>query len=139
MNWWMRSTVRRPARSCSCWARRGLGRASASSCFHSDLTEQIGVAEMVGALLAAGPTLSAHFGLDLFRENVRSFVRDAGGYHRFRAGVSHLQVRNWVRRTVIPRMHSLVTFSRSQNVSLIRLVTERIDRGNKPHHIGRSP
>ena len=120
----------RPGYCSRCY--RWLGRASAGACFHSGLTEQIGVAEMVGALLAAGPTLSAHFGLDQFRENVRSFVRDAGGYHRFRAGVSHLQVRNWVRRTVIPRMHSLVTFSHSQNVSLIRLVTERIDRGNKP-------
>jgi len=49
---------------------------------------------MVGALLAAGPTLSAHFGLDLFRENVRSFVRDAGGYHRFRAVMASVGLRS---------------------------------------------
>jgi len=111
---------------------RWLGGAPAGACFHSDLTEQIEVAEMVEALLAAGPTLSAHFGLDLFRENVRGFVRSAGACYGFHNVISNLQLRRWVRRLVIPRMNSLVTFSRSQNVSLIRLLTERIDRGDKP-------
>jgi len=84
---------------------------------------------MVGALLAASPTLPAHFGLDLFRENVRSFVRDAGGYRRFHAGIRHPHVRDWIRRTDIPRMSSLLKLSHRQNVPLIRLLTERIDRG----------
>jgi len=87
---------------------------------------------MVGALLAAGPTLPAHFGLALFRENVRSFVRDAGGYRRFHAGIRQPYVRDWIRRTDIPRLSSLLQLSHSQSVSLIRLLTERIDGGNKP-------
>ena len=108
-----------------------LGRAPEATTSDSDLTEQIGVAEMVGALLAAGPTLPARFGLDLFRENVHSLVQDAGGYRQFRAGTRHPYVRDWIRRTDIPRMNSLVELSRSQNASLVRLLTERIDSGKK--------
>jgi nitroreductase len=98
---------------------------------HSDLTEQIRVAEMVGALLAASPTLSAHFGLDLFRKNVRGLVRDAGGYRRFHAGIQRPYVRDWVRRPILPRMNSLIRLSSRQQVPLVRLLTERIEAGNK--------
>jgi hypothetical protein len=44
---------------------------------------------MVGALLAASPALPASFGLDLLRQNVRTIVRDAGGYRRFNAELRH--------------------------------------------------
>ena len=121
----------RPGYCSRCY--RWLGRASDATFFHSDLTEQIGVAEMVGALLAASPALPAGFGLDLLRDNVLSFVREAGGYRRFHAGIRHPHVRDWIRRTDIPRMNSLLKLCHSQNVPLIRLLTERIENGNKPH------
>ena len=108
-----------------------LGRMSDVTVVHSDLTEQIRVAEMVGALLAANPTLPAHFGLDLFRKNVRGLVQDAGGYRRFHAGIRHPYVRDWVRRPILPRMNSLIKLSHSQNVPLIRLLTERMEARNK--------
>jgi AraC-like DNA-binding protein len=109
-----------------------LGCEPQASTSDSELTEQIMMAEMVGELLVAGSTLPAHFGLDLFRENVHSFVRDTGGYRRFRAGFHPRHIRDWIRNAAIPRMDSLVMLSRNQNVSLIRLLTERIDSGKKP-------
>jgi hypothetical protein len=120
----------RPGYCSRCY--RWLGRASDPSFFHSDLTEQIVVAEMVGALLAASPALPAGFGLNLLRDNVLSFVRDAGGYRRFHAGSRRPHVRDWVRRADIPRMSSLLKLCHSQNVPLIRLLTERIENANKP-------
>jgi hypothetical protein len=108
-----------------------LGRMSDGTMVHADLTEQIRIAEMVGALLAASPTLPAHFGLDLFRKNVRGLVRDAGGYRRFHAGIQRPYVRDWVRRPILPRMNSLVRLSSRQQVPLVRLLTERMEAGNK--------
>jgi TniQ len=119
----------RPGYCSRCY--RWLGRTSDGTMVHSDLTEQIRVAEMVGALLAASPTLPAHFGLDLFRKNVRGLVQDAGGYRRFHAGIQHPYVRDWVRRPILPRMNSLVKLSYRQQVPLIRLLTERMEAGNK--------
>jgi hypothetical protein len=99
---------------------------------HPDLAEQVVRAEMLGSILAIGPALPDHFGLDLFRENVSSFVRDAGGYRRFRAGTQGLHVKDWIGRGTIPRMDSLVRLSRGLNVCVARLFTERIDTGKKP-------
>jgi hypothetical protein len=97
-----------------------------------DLAEQIVRAEMLGSFLAIGPALPDHFGLDLFRENVSSFVRDAGGYRLFRDRTQGLHVRDWIGRGTIPRMDSLARLSRGLNVCLARLFTERIDTGKKP-------
>jgi TniQ len=108
-----------------------LGRMSDGTMVHSDLTEQIRVAEMLGDLLVASPNLPAHFGLDLFRKNVRGLVRDAGGYRRFHAGIQRPYVRDWVRRPILPRMNSLIRLSSRQQVPLVRLLTERIEAGNK--------
>ena len=119
----------RPGYCSRCY--RWLGRPSYGTMAHSDLTEQIRVAEMVGTLLAASPTLAAHFGLELFRKNIRGLVQDAGGYRRFHAGIQRPHVRDWVRRPILPRMNSLIKLSHSQNVPLIRLLTERIEAGNK--------
>jgi len=120
----------RPGYCSRCY--RWLGRTSDATVVHSDLTEQIRVAEMVGTLLAASPALPAHFGLELFRKNVRGLVQDAGGYRRFHAGIRHPYVRDWVRRPILPRMNSLIKLSHSQNVPLIRLLTERMEAsGNK--------
>jgi AraC-like DNA-binding protein len=108
-----------------------LGRARGATSVGSDLADQVRVAEMVGALLKTSPTLPAGFGTDLLRENVRTIVLDSGGYRRFRAGVCHPHVRDWIRHADIPRMSSLLKLARSQNVPLIRLLTERIGRRNK--------
>jgi AraC-like DNA-binding protein len=110
---------------------RWIGRTSGVTFFGSDLADQIRVAEMVGALLETSPTLPASFGLDPLRENVRTIVRGCGGYRRFHAGVRHPHVRDWIRHADIPRMSSLLKLAHSQNVPLICLLTERIERGHK--------
>jgi hypothetical protein len=104
---------------CQCW----LGTAGATNTSGDDLNEHIRVAEMVGQLLAASPSVPANFGTDLFRENVRT----AGGLR---------DVRDWVQRGAIPRIDSLVSLSLSCDVPLLRLLMERIETGNntEPKH-----
>jgi len=114
---------------CYCW----LGRAGESTSVDAELTKLISVAEMVGELLAASPALTAHFGLDLLRENVRGFVGSAGGYRRLGAEIRGVFVRGWIQRESVPRMNSLVELSRSLGVSLVRLLTQRINTGKKTH------
>ena len=99
-----------------------------------DLTEQVRIAEMVGELLAASPSLSAGFGLDLFRENIGNYVCCAGGNLRFRASI---HVGRWLNGSNAPRMDSLAALSCSQKVSMVRLLTERIPVTNIDHQ--RSP
>lgn len=113
---------------------RWLGRAGESASVDPELTEPIAVAEMVGALLAASPTLPAEFGLDLLRENVRGIMWGAGGYKRLRAEIPGAFVRGWIKGRSGPRMDSLVRLSRSVGVSLVRLLTERMNPGTKPPH-----
>ncbi len=120
----------RPAYCSECG--RWLGRTGGVAAVDSDLADQLRVAETIGALLAASPELPADFGLDQLRENVRSIVRDAGGHRRFRAEIGHPHVRDWTRHTIIPRLSSLLKLSHSQNMSLVRLLTERIGSGNRP-------
>src|SRR5258708_22100594 len=88
---------------------------------------------MVGELLAASPTLPAGFGTDLFRQNVLSYVHDAGGILRFRAAFQNRHVRGWIRREEVPRMDSVVALSLNQNVSLVRVLTEPIRSRNTDH------
>lgn len=114
---------------CQCW----LGREHDANTVDGDLAEQIRVAEMVGELLAASPILSAGFGTDLFRENVRSYVHDAGGILRFRAAFQNRHVRGWIRRAEVPRIDSVVALSLNQNVSLVRVLTEPIRGRNTDH------
>lgn len=111
---------------CQCW----LGREQKAIEMKADLGEQIAVAEMVGELLAASLSLPTGFNLDVFRENVRSYTREAGGCLRFRPAMQHRHIRGWIRRMNIPRLDSLVELSRSQKVSVVDLLTERIARGN---------
>ena len=81
---------------------------------------------MVGELLAAGPSLPADFGLVYFQENVRQFARAAGGNLRLRAGIQRRHIRGWTNGTNAPRMDSLVALSCSQQVSMLRLLAEKI-------------
>ena len=111
---------------------RWLGRTCGATAAGSDLADQLRVAETIGVLLAASPALPADFGLDQLRENARSIVRDAGGYRRFHARIGPSHVRGWIRRTNIPRLSSLLKLSHSQNVSLVRFLTERIGSGDRP-------
>jgi AraC-like DNA-binding protein len=110
---------------------RWLGRAGESRSVDEDLAEAIAVAEMVGELLAASSALPAQFGLDLLRENIRGFVWTAGGYRRLSAQTRGVFVRGWIQRESVPRLNSLVELSRSLGVSLVRLLTERINTRRK--------
>lgn len=116
---------------CYCWLGRGGGTTPADA----DLTEAIAVAEMVGEFLATGPTLTAQFGLDLLRQNVRGFARSAGGYRRFCAENQVMFVRGWIHHEAVPRMNSLVKLSRSLGFSLVRLLTGRINIRTKTHQM----
>ncbi len=127
---YMFSSRSRPGYCSQCY--RWLGCDPQTFTSGSDLTEQIAVAETIGALLVEAITLPTHLGVDLFRENVRGFVREIGGYRRFRAEGHSSHVRDWIRYAIIPRMDSLVKLCRSRNVSLIHLLTQRIQGGNQP-------
>jgi|SRR5579875_687378 len=116
---------------CYCW----LGRAGGSTSVDADLMEAIAIAEMVGGLLAASSTLTAQFGLDLLRENIRGFVTSAGGYRRLGAETRGVFVRGWIQRDSVPRMNSLVILSRTLGISLVRLLTERIHIGMKRYQV----
>jgi hypothetical protein len=107
---------------CQCW----LGRKPETSNLTGDHTEPIRIAEMVGEMLAAGPSLPAGFGLVQFQENIREFARGAGGSLQFRAAIQHRHIRGWTTRTNAPRMDSLLALSCSQHVSMLRLLTEKI-------------
>jgi hypothetical protein len=100
---------------CQCW----LGRASES--VEGDRSQAVQIAEMVGELLAASPRLPAGFGLQQFRENARNFRRNC----QFHPTSEHRNVRGWRNRGKRPRMDSLVLLSLRQNVSMLRLFTER--------------
>jgi AraC-like DNA-binding protein len=82
---------------------------------------------MVGEMLAAGPYLAADLGLACLQENVRQFARGAGGNLRLRAGIQQRHIRGWATGTNAPRMDSLVALSCSQQVSIVRLLTETIN------------
>ena len=114
---------------------RWLGRAGESATVDPDLTEAIAVAELAEGLLAASPTLPAHFAPDLLRENVRGLVWGAGGYRRLRAEIPGYFVRGWIQGRSGPRIDSLVKLSRGLGASLLGLFTERIDirMGVKAH------
>jgi len=121
----------RPGYCSRCY--RWLGRKPEARGLDSELSEQITTAEMVGALLAAASLLPTPFGLDLFRQNLRGFVHAAGGYRRFRLETQGSHIRDWFRHAAAtPRMTSLLKLSRSVNVSLVRLLTEQVDNGNRP-------
>jgi hypothetical protein len=100
---------------CQVW----LGRSPESSAGVPN--EPIHIAQMVGELLAAGPCLPNGFGLDQFRENMRTFRR----CRQFRAILERRNTRGWTRRNA-PRMDSLVILSVHQNTSMLRLLTEQL-------------
>ena len=81
---------------------------------------------MVGELLAASPAIPTGFGLDRFRENVADCVRRAGSQLRFRATVPQLHTLGWINNRYAPSIDSLVSFSHSQGVNIVRLLTERV-------------
>lgn len=97
-----------------------LGRKSES--VDHDLAEPIRVAEMVGELLAASPCLPGGFALSQFQENTRNF----GAKRQFRGVIRKRYARGWMNRGNAPRMDSLAALSLSQEVSMLRLLTERI-------------
>jgi hypothetical protein len=123
------SSRSRPGYCSRCF--RWLGCMGESATLDPELAEPIAVAEMVGALLAASPTLPADFGVDLLLENVRGLVRGAGGYRRLGAAIAGVFLRGWIQRGSIPRMESLVRLSRRVGVSLVRILTERINPETK--------
>lgn len=100
---------------CQAW----LGRAPQSS-IH-DRSESVRIAEMVGELLAASPRLPSGFGLDRFRENMRTFRR----CRQVDAIVEGGNIRGWMKGNA-PRMDSLVLLSLHQNTSMLNLLTEPI-------------
>jgi hypothetical protein len=99
-----------------------LGREPKPEPVNDDLAEPIRIAEMVGELLAASPRLPTGFGLEQFQQNTRNFRRN----RQFHRAVRHRNVRGWMNAGNAPRMDSLVLLSISQNVSMLRLLTERI-------------
>jgi hypothetical protein len=107
---------------CQCW----LGRQPEHGNLDGDPTGQIPIAEMVGEMLAAGPSLPAGFGIVPLQENIRQFVRSTGGNLQLRATLEHRHIRGWMTGRNAPRMDSLVALSRSRAVSIARLLTERI-------------
>lgn len=100
---------------CQAW----LGRTPQSS--GGDRSEPVHIAIMVGELLAASPRLPGGFGLDRFRENMRTFRH----CRRVHVIVARGNIRGWSRDNA-PRMDSLVILSRCQDASMLRLLTERI-------------
>ena len=100
---------------CQAW----LGRTPQSVA--SDRSESVRIAERVGELVAASPRLPDGFGLDQFRENMRTF-RHCRQVH---AIVERGNIRGWSKGNA-PRMDSLVLLSRCQDASMLRLLTERI-------------
>lgn len=123
----------RPGYCSRCY--RWLGRAGESAAADPGLTESIAVAEMVGGLLAVSSTLPADFRVDLLLENVRRLVWAAGGYRRLRAEVPGFFLRGWIQLGSIPRMDSLVRLSRRVGVSLVRLLTQRINTRKKTRQL----
>ena len=82
---------------------------------------------MVGALLATSPALPATLGLIY---SGRMFVASSGTpavTGDFMLEVRHPHVRDWIRRTDVPRMSSLLKSCSQPECSLIRFLTERID------------
>lgn len=104
---------------CHCW----LGRARETRASDDCLTEQLQIAQMVGALLAASPSLPTRFGLDRFQGNVRYCVshdrRKLESGPAFRNG----HVRHWMRGANAPRMDYLAAFCRRHAVSMLGLLT----------------
>lgn len=101
---------------CQCWLGRPI---NSVDC---DLPEQVRIAEMVGELWAASPRLPTGFGLEQFQENTRNFRRN----QQFHSAIPRDKVRGWTNAGNAPRMDSLVLLSLRQNVSMLRLLTEKI-------------
>jgi hypothetical protein len=114
---------------CQCW----LGRKPEPST-SDELMEQIHIAEMVGELLAKGPSFIAAPNLDFFRENIRNYVRGTGGNRQFRARIQRRHIRGWKQGRNAPSIDSLVVLSRSLNVPIVSLLTERISVADAPAH-----
>jgi hypothetical protein len=114
---------------CQCW----LGRKPEPNTY-DDLTEQVHISEMVGELLAKGPSFVVDPNLDFFRENISNYVRGTGGNLRFRARIQRRHVRGWKQGRNAPSLDSLVVLSRSLNVPIVRLLTERISVADDPIH-----
>ena len=90
-----------------------------------DLAKPICIAEMVGELLAASPCLPTAFGLGQFQENVRILARGSGRC----VAIPYRHIREWIRGCA-PHMDSLGALSHSQEISMVRLLTERTDAGD---------
>lgn len=101
---------------CQCW----LGREPEAD--SREPLEPIRIAEMAGELLSASPGLPAGFGLDQFRENVRNLARKG----QLRRAFRNCNVRGWMNRGCAPRMDSLAFLARSQDLSMLSLLTEPI-------------
>jgi hypothetical protein len=112
---------------CQSW----LGQEQQAAPAGRDIRAEVEAAEMMGDLVAASASFPAGIVLDVFRENLRGFIQDGGGAHRFRAAIDHSHIRNWVWRATIPRMDSFLKLARALNVSVVRLLTERIHGGSK--------
>lgn len=114
---------------CRCW----LGRESAFA--DHDLTVAIRIATMVGELLAASPSLPSGFGLSQFQANMRSLTDT----RQFRDVFRHRNIRGWRNHGNAPNLESLTAISLSQDISMLRLLTEAIssgrdvDSGISPH------
>jgi AraC-like DNA-binding protein len=89
---------------------------------------------MVGELLAKGPSFIPDPNLDFFRENISNYVRGTGGNLRFRARIQRRHIRGWKQGRNAPSLDSLVVLSRSLNVPIVRLLTERISVADDPIH-----
>lgn len=98
----------------------------------ADMSQQIWVAETVGELLATSSSVPTGFELEVFRQNLRRYAWCAGRILRFRSDSQKHHIRRWIRHASIPRLDSLIEFSRSQKVSVVGLFTERINHGNNP-------
>ncbi len=79
------------------------------------------VAEMIGELLSASPLLPADFDLRQFQENIRT-LRQSGQIHN---AIRRRNIKGWSKKSA-PQMDSLVLLSRSQNVSMLKLLAEPI-------------
>ena len=115
---------------CQSW----LGRSCEADAGDVDLTDQQRAAEMVGELLAVSPCIRGTVGTDLFRKNVRTLVRKAGGGLQLRASIQGANVRSSMRWRNVPQIDSLLRLSRNLNVSIVRVLTESIESNSETNH-----
>lgn len=88
--------------------------------------------------MAASPSLPPGFGLDRFRENVRKAVRGAGNKICSSGVIQYRSIRGWTNHRNAPRMDSLIALSCTHDISMVRLLTERIN-GTDDRDPQRSP